>query len=172
MPILDCRDCISGAFNAATCPPVKLVLAETLCSSGICLGLGAYTAGKDLQEMYWFEIWKAPFHQFPTGRTLEFLAAFSHSVFGILRARWQFQQRSRRKWWSMRPFLMLICYVAWLHLLGVWGQLGLSRWSVDYDGSWGQIIEGPFQKRLLSVGARRAGPTSARPRSLGPGCLE
>jgi len=32
-----------------------------------------------------------------------------------------------------------------------------------------QIIEGPFQKRLLSVGARRAGPTSARPRSLGPG---
>ena len=31
----------------------------------------------------------------------------------------------------------------------------------------GQIIEGPFQKRLLTVGARRV--ASARPRSLGPG---
>lgn len=132
-------------------PPVKLVPTKALSSSGICLGLGTYAAGKDLHKMY----------------------SFSVSNIEILGARWQFQQRSRRKWWSMRPFLMLICYVAWLHLpLGVWGQLGPSRWSVDYDGSWGQIIEGPFQKRLLSVGARRAGPTSARPRSLGPGCLE
>lgn len=32
-----------------------------------------------------------------------------------------------------------------------------------------QIIEGPFQKRLLTVGARRASVASARPRSLAPG---
>eukprot|EP00438_Fugacium_kawagutii_P024700 Skav235540 [mRNA] locus=scaffold3067:174996:182179:+ [translate_table: standard] len=32
-----------------------------------------------------------------------------------------------------------------------------------------QIIEGPFQKRLLTVGARRATVASARPRSLAPG---
>lgn len=32
-----------------------------------------------------------------------------------------------------------------------------------------QIIEGPFQKRLLTVGTRRATVASARPRSLAPG---
>ena len=43
----------------------------------------------------------------------------------------------------------------------------------EYFRSQGQIIEGPFQKRLLSIGGRR-GVSSlppGRPRALGPGAI-